>query len=950
MLIDFGAARLHTQSASKPLSAILTEGYAPYEQYLQQKEGKTTQEQGPWTDIYALAAVLYRCLAGLTPPSALMRKHEVSDGDGQDPLEPILSIADGVADTPNGVSDEMVSAIAWGLQINRKDRPQSIAEWRPKFDIRRKVFEETIYVGEDISKSLQDGDSEYTDPTTKDYTNGTEGFDTEGGTNVPPVAIKKKKHSGLKFALAAVSVVVVAAAWSYLFLHTRNAKPPIERDSPATREVIEALAHNDFDKAFYTLKVASSKIQNDIILNLIAEKLETTPNTFETIKLLRTWSENPYTSKNAFRDAITSRADRLGMYFKHVGEARHLIGQKRYREAELELDYAEHQNIEPNEISGLRKDIKSGQISEDLAKAERAGEDKHFGDAAALTTPLIALKDEMLDDHKIRIANLQSKIVAHIDSLFEAAAQNLKAQKIESVMDAIQHIDSTFNTSLSAAHRKALTGLLAGIASHIDVLISAAEQDLRNRNVEQSIGTALLLKSNLDASLSPTQRSNLDSLVDRITKHLASLLNQIEPLNGRRSRLDTVGALLPKLHAFGPDSSFETLQRELNAQLNTAILKIQNQTPYELEGEIGATPLKRIPAGEETLTSIDVSILGANTRHPISLGAPTRPDRDITNAIVLLTGGSGNTFVVTELPEKFQAVSIDLPEAVLVYIHRPGSTNYELLKRSSNTFALSLPGGTYQLLYKKPDHKDQEHSFKVAFQDGVQRILPPTTYDPAPWLADLNNLEKQINTISIPELRKGYDRITTFTFEDPQNIKRRDAIGRALISKEDEERERIAAELKKAALERQHRVEQALAGVASAYRDGADSFAKGANAYKAARANKTSPDLADVLKAKAKFAKTRTDCAGILADFPEARQATEVARRCKLYEVAVDFISEKDYASKRPYAKVLLTQSETSDNKGLKEFMANRTLAYEALMAENAINLLLIDLGKIHNP
>ncbi|MDA1044278.1 MAG: serine/threonine-protein kinase, partial [Verrucomicrobia bacterium] len=93
VLIDFGAARLHTQSASKPLSAILTEGYAPYEQYLQQKEGKASQKQGPWTDIYALSAVFYRCLTGITPPSALMRKHEVSEGDGKDPLEPITGIA-----------------------------------------------------------------------------------------------------------------------------------------------------------------------------------------------------------------------------------------------------------------------------------------------------------------------------------------------------------------------------------------------------------------------------------------------------------------------------------------------------------------------------------------------------------------------------------------------------------------------------------------------------------------------------------------------------------------------------------------------------------------------------------------------------------------------------------------------------------------------------------------
>ena len=69
LLLDFGAARRVIGDMTQALTVILKPGYAPVEQYAEVPGMK----QGPWTDVYALAATVYWAVTGKIPPPSVGR-------------------------------------------------------------------------------------------------------------------------------------------------------------------------------------------------------------------------------------------------------------------------------------------------------------------------------------------------------------------------------------------------------------------------------------------------------------------------------------------------------------------------------------------------------------------------------------------------------------------------------------------------------------------------------------------------------------------------------------------------------------------------------------------------------------------------------------------------------------------------------------------------------------
>lgn len=120
IIVDFGGAkRLVVDMSRTSTTTLVKTGYSPVEQHSREEGGGL--KPGPWSDIYGLAAVLYRMTTGEIPVDSVAR-------GAKDTLVPATKAA------RSRFSKSLLAAIDWGLQVRPDKRPQNVQTWQRVFD------------------------------------------------------------------------------------------------------------------------------------------------------------------------------------------------------------------------------------------------------------------------------------------------------------------------------------------------------------------------------------------------------------------------------------------------------------------------------------------------------------------------------------------------------------------------------------------------------------------------------------------------------------------------------------------------------------------------------------------------------------------------------------------------------------------------------------------------
>jgi len=116
ILLDFGVAAADSTDAPR----LGSEGYAAPEQ------AATGGVIGPWTDIYGLAATVYRCISGRIPTPATIRQEVLAAGEA-DPLTAFSELA------PTAKYGGLTDAVELGLKLQAQERPADVLSWKKSF-------------------------------------------------------------------------------------------------------------------------------------------------------------------------------------------------------------------------------------------------------------------------------------------------------------------------------------------------------------------------------------------------------------------------------------------------------------------------------------------------------------------------------------------------------------------------------------------------------------------------------------------------------------------------------------------------------------------------------------------------------------------------------------------------------------------------------------------------
>jgi formylglycine-generating enzyme required for sulfatase activity len=216
VLLDFGSAIKGSNQQTRGVTTMVTDGYSPVEQY--DSKGK----QGPFTDIYGLAATLYRAVTGEKPQASTGRILN-------DNLEPVVKKARGL------YAANLLQAIDAGMAVRPENRPQSIAEWRAllgKKPSPPKLTKSVVANRRDPVSDVAKSEDEFNRHVNKPPPNSVEITSTEA-----PTSSGKTLKAGRTYNVAVLLLAPIFFVVAYILLSSSTGNKPgvaeIKNNEPA---------------------------------------------------------------------------------------------------------------------------------------------------------------------------------------------------------------------------------------------------------------------------------------------------------------------------------------------------------------------------------------------------------------------------------------------------------------------------------------------------------------------------------------------------------------------------------------------------------------------------------------------------------------------------------------------------------------------------------------------
>jgi len=390
VLLDFGAARAAVTERTQDLSVIFKPGYAPYEQY--QNDGT----QGPWTDVYACAATLYKCLTGIRPPEASQRKAE-------DELLPPHKVQ-------VDVSMEVSVAVMKGLAIDPKRRPESAEAFSA---LLTEALENDAparhsgassptkeQVSSDASSSSADADSSSPFPNAQTATDARTAIGTQSTPDSASSASSSESRSKIPFPIpllvGTLLLILLGSAW-WFTQDADSSSPPSQKSVAVLPFKVSGTETKEWEEGMVT--VLSTGIDGAAGLRAVDDRT-----------VFATWDDTPVSGQSDTERSLRV-ARRIGAQYAVVGSAVALG-------SDLRFSVDVHDVKSGDEIGSVRvqgspdslmtlADQLTRQV---LGVLLKKGADVSVDIASFTTRSLPALKSLLAGEHHFRDGNYQAAV------------------------------------------------------------------------------------------------------------------------------------------------------------------------------------------------------------------------------------------------------------------------------------------------------------------------------------------------------------------------------------------------------------------------------------------------------------------------------------------------------------------------------------------------------------